>query len=410
MDTFYNKLNFIGHSDYSVTYKLNKQNGIFNWYPYTEGFSKPFVDKIISDFGITSEDLVMDPFSGSGTTALSCYLDGIDSLSIEVNPFMNFVGRTKIESLKLDPEYLRNQIEKIRIEFDTENFQNSDIPLFLRDKPFFLTENLEDAVKIKKIITRMPIPENVRNFFLLHLASILVKVSNMIRAADLRYRRHPSDRMDIISIFCEKNRNAINDLERYNSESQSNTFFFNEDICNIDRVNSPHKNKIDFFITSPPYLNGTNYDRNTKLEMGFLDFIKKDDDLRELRTKAITAGINSTRTKNRYNKPLEFIKPLVEKIRVNAYDKRIPKMVEGYFNDMNLAIHNISDFLSPDGKGVIVIGDSQYANVYIDTDVILSEICEMNGLKVEKIDVVRKRKSKNGMELRESIIFCEKII
>ena len=142
--------------------------------------------------------------------------------------------------------------------------------------------------------------------------------------------------------------------------------------------------------------------------MGFLEFIKTDNDLQELRTKSIIAGINSTKTRNIYKNPLNCIKPLVEQIKNNAYDKRIPKMVDGYFNDMNLALENISKLLTNNGKGVIVIGDSQYAGVYIETDLILSDICEMNNLNVEKIDVVRKRRSKNGMELRESIIFVGK--
>ena len=46
MERLRNKLNYMDDSDFSVTYKLNKLNGIFNWYPY-QGFSKPFVDKML---------------------------------------------------------------------------------------------------------------------------------------------------------------------------------------------------------------------------------------------------------------------------------------------------------------------------------------------------------------------------
>jgi DNA modification methylase len=387
---------------------LNKQNGIFNWYPYNEGFSKPFVDKIISNFNIVSNNIVLDPFSGSGTTALSCYLDGINSLSIEVNPFMNFVGETKVNSLKINPDVIRDYFLKIKLKLESLPLNVIEIPTFLKNKSFFLDYNLEEALKIKFVIANTEMPKDIRNFFLLHLSAIIVRISNMVRAADLRYKRQKPGKLNVIEIFYDKIYKALDDYSKIINLKHPDAYFLNEDICNYDVKKSPFYNKIDYFITSPPYLNGTNYDRNTKLEMGFLDFIKTDMDLQELRMKSVIAGINSTKTRNVYKNPIQFIKPLVEQIKINAYDERIPKMVNGYFNDMNLAIENISKLLTKNGKGVIVVGDSQYAGVYIETDLILSEICEMNNLEVAKIDVVRKRISKNGMELRESIIYIRK--
>src|SRR5205823_5247831 len=45
-------------------------------------------------------------------------------------------------------------------------------------------------------------------------------------------------------------------------------------------------------ITSPPYLNGTNYIRNTKLELWYLREITDGDGLRRLRDQVVTSGIN----------------------------------------------------------------------------------------------------------------------
>ena len=122
----------------------------------------------------------------------------------------------------------------------------------------------------------------------------------------------------------------------------------------------------------------------------------------------VTAGINSTMTNNKYTIHLDFIEKLLAKVRKSAYDRRIPLMVGGYFNDMNLAIGNISALMKIKGHGVIVVGDSQFGGVHIETDLILAKICELNSLTVERIDNVRERKSKNGMKLRESLIFVRK--
>lgn len=409
MEHLRDMLLFKDDSDFTVTYKLNKVNGIFNWYPYTEGFSKPFVDKMLDYFGASTHSLIMDPFSGCGTTALACTLRSTPSISIEVNPFMNFVGKTKTESLVLDMGKLKEYHKKILDEIKISNKKDLEVPSFIKDKPFFDEDNLNEALMIKNAILRTIKGEpRYCNFFLLHLSSILVKISNMIRAVDLRYRKNKQGKLDVLTIYTEKIEKAFNDLNDCNLPSETETLFFNEDICNISDDLGDYTNKVDFFITSPPYLNGTNYDRNTKLEMGFLNLIKNDMDLHELRTKMVIAGINSTHTKNVYRTDLSFINSLIEEVKKHAYDRRIPIMVHGYFNDMAIAIQNISKLMKPGGKGVIVIGDSQFGGVHIETDLILARICEIQGLRVEKIDVVRERRSKNGMKLRESLIFVIK--
>jgi len=401
------KLNYKTESDFSVTYKLNKVNGIFNWYPYTEGFSKPFVDKMISIFNIKKGDLVLDPFGGCGTTALACCLQGINSLSIEVNPFMNLVVKAKTQTLELNPKLLRKQFNLIKEKLeDKKNIKK--IPSFLEGKPFFNNHNLIKALKIKESILELDLPQKHRNFFLMQLSSILVKISDMVRATDLRYKKIKPGKLDIRDIFLDKIENGLNDLENIDSKKSGKSTILSADFCNLNSNADGFYGKIDYFITSPPYLNGTNYDRNTKLEMGFLDIIKTDDDLSNLRKKMVTAGINSTKTLNKYSRSLDFIKPLIKKVKEKAYDNRIPIMVEGYFNDMNLAIENLYRLLKKGGQGVMVIGDSQFGGVHIETDIILAKICELNKLHVKSIDVVRKRTSNNGMRLRESLIFVKK--
>lgn len=408
MEQLRNKLIFKDDSDLSVTYKLNKINGIFNWYPYTEGFSKPFVDKMLSHFKVGKDRIVMDPFSGCGTTALACTLNGYSSLSIEVNPFMHFIGKTKVSSLNLKTEKIKQYYSEIKNRINRNSYSDIPSPPFLKDKPFFNIENLKQAIIIKESINKS-VPENkYKDFFLLHLSSILVKISDMVRAVDLRYRKTKQNKIDVYGIFYQKIEKAIEDLNSVSNVTLPKNEFYNEDICNLKDNLNQFIGKIDFFITSPPYLNGTNYDRNTKLEMGFLEMIKSDEDLRSLRTKMVIAGINSTRTNNKYKKELNFLDSLIEKVKTKAYDRRIPIMVKGYFNDMNLAIENIQALMKNGGRGVIVVGDSQFGGVYIETDLILAKICELNSLKVEGIDVVRERRSKNGMKLRESLIFVVK--
>jgi hypothetical protein len=395
-----------GNSDFSVTYKLNKREGVFNWYPYAEGFSRPFVDKMIKHFKINPSDLVLDPFGGCGTTSLSCILKNIPSVSIEVNPFMTFILKAKIESLELNPNLLTENLSDLNDKII--NQKSINIPFFLSEKEFFNKDNLEQALIIKGAIEKLDVDNKSKEFFLLLLSSILVKISDMIRATDLRYRRTKQQKLNVIGLYNETVNKAIQDLKDINFKKKAKAFFINSDTRILSKETEKFLNKVDFFITSPPYLNGTNYERNTKLEMGFLDLVNSESDLKKLRNEMITAGINSTKIKDKEGYNIQFIKPLVEEVKKKAYDRRIPLMVEGYFNDMNKALKNIYLLMKKGAKGVIVIGDSQFGGVHIETDLILAKLCELNNFKINSIEAVRERRSKNGMKLRESLIFVEK--
>lgn len=405
--TLINKMIKLGDSDISVTYRLNKNQGIFGWYPYTEGFSRNFVDNMINNFNIKEGDTVLDPFGGCGTTMLGCALRNINSISVEVNPFMDFVLRSKYESLRLKPKEILEGLIKIKSNL-LKSKRPENIPNFLKNKKFFNLHNLNEAILIKETINRLDCSDKLKRFYLLHLTSILVGISNMVRATDLKYKDSPQNDLNVKEIYFLKVLNAIEDLKKLEPQRIGNALFIKGDIGSVHNKTRTLFNKVDYFITSPPYLNGTNYERNTKLEMGFLDMIKDEGDLKEIRKNMITAGINSTQSYKSQSINLTFIQPLVHKVAEKAYDKRIPMMVRGYFNDMDKAIKNIHHFLRKDGKGVLVIGDSQFGGVHIPTDLILAKLCKLNGLRIEKMQSVRGRRSRNGMKLRESLIFVKK--
>ena len=391
-----------------VTNKYNKELPIFNWYPYTEGFSKPFVEKIIKEFEIDEDDLVLDPFGGCGTTSLTCTLNGINSISIEVNPFMCLVTKTKT-GLKLDTkklEILRHNIgERLKISRPYQVNKNHDFST----KPFFTNRNLYQILVIKNVIESTSFPnEQYKDFFKLAIASLLIKVSNMKRGPDLRYKSPPYKDVDILDMFLERIDKFISDIKSIEGVNLGRTRVIEHNI--INGVTSLNLNdSVDFFITSPPYLNGTNYIRNTKLELWYLDFVKNTEDLKTLRKAMITAGINDTQKEKIYNFDLGFTKNNITQLFKVAYDKRIPTMIDFYFKEMLLATKNIYDMVKRGGRGVIVIGDSQFAGVHIPTDDYLAEICTNVGFRVDKQVIARERRSKNGMKLRESLIYVTKV-
>src|SRR6266550_4171744 len=57
------------------------------WYFVKEGFSPRLVEQAITTDGVGRGELLLDPFSGSGTAPLTAVLLGLRSRAFEVNPF-----------------------------------------------------------------------------------------------------------------------------------------------------------------------------------------------------------------------------------------------------------------------------------------------------------------------------------
>ena len=52
---------------YSTTFQRNSNSPIHRWFPYKEGFSQSFVERVFSKFKVNKYSRILDPFAGSGT-------------------------------------------------------------------------------------------------------------------------------------------------------------------------------------------------------------------------------------------------------------------------------------------------------------------------------------------------------
>ena len=95
--------------DHNTTFKQNKQKPVHRWFSYVEGFSGDFVQKIMKEFEIKSDSVILDPFSGSGTTFVESSLAGIQSYGYEINPFLTFTSKTKT-NFSLSPKKLQCEL------------------------------------------------------------------------------------------------------------------------------------------------------------------------------------------------------------------------------------------------------------------------------------------------------------
>ena len=386
------------------TFQLNKTEAIHGWYSYVEGYSSCLVVNELDQLSNENIHTIYDPFGGTGTTPLVAVQQGIHAYYSESNPFMLGVIDAKINSVKrlLDSGIGTTVLREFRDHISNYNTQFSlDQPIWDGFEKFYTTAALRDIQYIKSEILSV---DNVdtRALLMLALSSIAVQSSKMIRRGDLRYATEKEKNLseiNVVELFLAKLDTIISDMETDGASVKFYAEKLSEDARDIDI-----EDLFDCVITSPPYLNGTNYIRNTKLELKLNDHVVSEEDLPAFHSKGIIAGINNVSKRHGDIPVLPIVQPYIDKLSPIVYDRRIVTMVAGYFLDMSTVIQKLARAMRDGGIFIMDIGDSQFAGVHIPTHDILSEICAEHGFEKYNETVLRERRSKNGMILSQRVL------
>lgn len=402
-----------------VTFSGSKAIPFQRWYPYIEGYSPSFVISLIEEH-CPDATLIYEPFAGTGTTMFSADMMGISCVYSEVNPLLQFLIKTKLSVLKLSKQKRAELSEQILDIANTIISKASNCPehedlkacysaTFGKSK-YFDAEQYSLILKLRSYIEIIKTQYSAIHSDIVTIAilSSLIPVSYLKKQGDLRFKT-PAEMKSAThfmeDVLPEKLRSMASDIIDYGfslNKSHKPT------ATNAKLIGDAKlKNKISAVITSPPYLNGTNYFRNTKLELWFLGHLKKDSDLRHYRDEALTSGINDV--KQEYasaQMPFssEILEDALDKLVRNAYDKRIPLMAKSYFKEMYEVFAGLRKHLANNACILIDLGDSIFSNVHIKTDFILIDILKQLGYTLQARNVLRQRRSRNGELLSQVLL------
>lgn len=402
-----------------VTFGNSKDVPFQRWYPYIEGYSPSFVDALIDKY-CPNASLIYEPFAGTGTTIYSSDRKGIPTVYSEVNPLLQVLIDTKLSVMRLSQskrKELATRLTKINASLfsllqstnPSEQLRCSYSRVFGKSI-YFPEEQFEQVLRMKTIIEEY---ENQGDILLSKVLSIavfscLIPISYLKKQGDLRFKteKERQNEMTVLKdILPEKINIIIEDIENSQVVIKQSHRLIQDNAKNIGKTSL--RKKIDAVITSPPYLNGTNYFRNTKLELWFLSYLKSEEDLRLYRDEALTSGINDV--KQEYSKLVTTISsPLLNStmsvLDKQAYDRRIPLMARCYFKEMYEVFQGLSKNLKEGADILVDLGDSIFSDVHIKTDLILLEIIEPLGYKLKSREVLRQRRSRNGSLLSQVLL------
>lgn len=398
--------------EYLVNFSKTKELPIHRWFYFVEGFSPKLVENIFKylKLKLNSEICVLDPFSGSGTTLLTAKQLGVNSVGFEINPFSAFMIKTKTQN------YSNKQIDAFQHFKLPNNKKLSNIydKYELRIiKNLFNEDKFEQIELLKEKINKVT-DKKVRDLLYLSLLTVLPIVSNYRKGGNGLKRKRVIKKTEVFKEFLLKISQVSEDLKisKQGSEPQIN----NDSCLNLGNYTIP---EIDISLFSPPYANCFDPFEVYKTELWIGEFVKSYKELSEKRKMALTSNLNANLKKvygnSHRTKLLEEILSNISQKKL--WDKRIPKMLDTYFNDMYILLTELYKRTKKNGFCVIVVGNSAYGCLAVPTDILLGELGEKVGFKVKEIIIARRNETSSQQHaklgeymeyMRESLIILQK--
>ena len=163
----------------------------------------------------------------------------------------------------------------------------------------------------------------------------------------------------------------------------------NDSFLNVLKYDKFENNSFNHIIFSPPYANCFDYCAVYKMELWMGDFVEDYKDFKVLRKKAIRSHVNGSVDPNIVNEHpmINWISDELKKF--DLWDKKIPTMLKGYFDDMAEVLKLCYQLLDKEGNCAIVVANSSYKGFVVPTDLILAEIASQIGFEVREIQICR---------------------
>ena len=385
-----NNINF--QQIYSKTISKNSylSHGI---HPYTAKLI-PHIPRYFIENYTVENDIVLDPFCGSGTSLLEARILARNSIGFDINPLATLISNVK--TTPLEKKELVSAIVKIKkgLKENNEktlvNFPNIDY--------WFSKKAQKELASIKWNIECLnsELPENINNFLFVTFSSIIRKSSYADpRMAKTYKSKRVTDKINNgwvstpIQYFNEaldKNVGMMSSLSEYLKSNNNYVKTCTGDVRNISvLLKKIDIKKANFIITSPPYINAQDYFRSYKLEIWWLG-LATNKKLANLKKHSI--GTENISGCNKDEKPMcedkglqTILNKLWKKDKLKSY------IVLNYFKDMNSTLSKFNNALESGGHLCLITGNNTICEMLIPTNQILNRMTKELGF--EQVEITK---------------------
>ncbi len=399
--------------------KLRESDRAFHdWYRFVLSYPPHLVRSYFEKFELGSDAVVLDPFSGTGTTVVEAKKNGMAAVGVEATPISFLASRLKSNwnvdatQLELSADRVMARLEKTA-EGDLLGLNDEQQALILKNSICELP--LHKCLALVEAIAQEP-DELLRDVMRLALAYTAVyNASNLKFGPEVGVSRRKKEDAPVRAAWRAKVTQMADDLAAVEQLDYPQTQVFQQDSRFVGAVLQP--NSIDAVITSPPYPNEKDYTRTTRLESVLLGYLKTKADLR-----ALKQGLMRSNSRNVYSvdeddklitpgSAVDLVASEIEQKRLDlgktsGFERQYHRVTRLYFGGMQRHLKNLQPALKPGARLAYVVGDqASFLRVMIRTGELLAEMAEGVGYEVENIDLFRTRVSTaTGEQLREEVL------
>lgn len=423
-----------------VSFQANKDEPIYRWFKFKEGFSAQLVKYFLSEYS-TKPGLVLDPFAGVGTTLFAGQELGWKSSGIELLPVGVFVMQTRDAIHNIDRNKLKKIIETLWTELSKIKIFDkhiNHIPITMEAFP----DNTEEFLNKYLTYCSSMKDKNIQTILRFAAFAVLEEVSYTRKDGqylrwDYRSKRELSGKpfdKGKIQTFKEAVMYKLNQIINDLSVSKSNSMFeisesnirerlpinIIQGSC-LEELPKLQDGFFDFIITSPPYCNRYDYTRTYALELVYLGF--DSEQVRKLRQEMLSCTVENKEkidilnqfytsfgNPEIFDKVFDVYNNSTAMTEVNSIleelnklgklnNNNIPRMVKNYFLEMCFVIYEMARITKSRGFCVMVNDNVRYGGEEIPVDLILSEFAENFDFNINKIFVLPKGKGNSSQQM-----------
>ena len=348
-------------------------------YYYPAKFIPQVVKYCIKNFSKIN-DIIIDPFAGSGTVGLEAYLNNRNSYLLDLNLLLNHIIPIKIPDSKneLKESILRKKLDSL-IKSNEKFIPNWSNYEYWYPKEFFdvlskywgyikKDENDIYAKIIESVLVKLSkfysyAEHKTPKLFKSKTKQILVgKLLKEDWKAGLRSELYGLSIKTLLNIntfiqFCKDKNNYV----VYHGGSDSASYKY-DDI-----------KEFDLLVSSPPYLQAQEYIRTSKMDLYWLGY--NDADIKKLSSLEIP-----------YRKPNKIIETeTLSKLKESIQRKDLTRVLDSYFCYVLQSFENSMNLLKKNSRACIFIGNPRIDGIEVEIWRIIKEYFTPRGFVFENV-------------------------
>lgn len=431
----------------SVSYQLSKRDILHRWLKYKEGFSATLVNLLLDEMGALPGDLVMDPFMGSGTTALVCKMRGIDSIGYDVMPICNISLEAKAACTEYDLDELKRMLVEIKLLEMPVSYQKKT-PYITITRDAYPEETERFLQYISDWRDKCNYSDLAKNLLTLCIINSLERISFTSKSGQylswdsrskkvqsvnadritkgkktLRYKQVRPEILSAKETILSELAHVIDDIEiiqRASGEYDDAQidYTFNSVLYEVPKLPD---NILKGVITSPPYCNRYDYTRTYALELVYLG--TNEEGIKKMRQDLLSCTVES---KSKIESLREFYNEIGQSDRfdqiyetiqsnkafseiMQALSERkshgdlnnngVIRMIEGYFTELAFLYAELYRVCKKGAMVAFVNDNVRYGGEVIPVDFLSCSFAEQFGFKVKTIYALKQQKGNSSQQM-----------